>query len=89
MTLERPSHALRSLRRGDIGLRAYLRARVTHAMAPLRAELSAEQFRIVAGLVRQRLLGDPVLFHYIRQLVGVPAQLHAETPPPSRPGGVG
>jgi hypothetical protein len=82
------SHALRALRRGDISVRAYLRARLDLALAPLRRELTTEDFRVVARIIERRLLGDPVLGRYVEWLSKGSAPRHTIRPPRSRSGGV-
>jgi hypothetical protein len=82
------SHALRALRRGDISARAYLRARLDLAFTPLRRELTAEDFRVVARIVERRLLSDPVLARYVEWLSKSSAPRQTNRPPRSRSGGV-
>lgn len=82
------SHALRALRRGEISVRAYLRARLDVALTPLRRELTAEDFRVVAGMVERRLLSDPVLGRYVEWLSKSSATRRTNRPPRSRSGGV-
>jgi hypothetical protein len=83
-----PSHALRALRRGDISGRTYLRARLELALTPLRRELAAEDFRVVARIIERRLLTDPILGRYVEWLSKGSVPRPSNRPPRRRSGGV-
>jgi hypothetical protein len=83
-----PSPALRALRRGDISVRAYLRARLHLALTPLRRELTAQDFRVVARIIERRLLSDPILGRYVEWLSKASAPRQLNRSPRSRSGGV-
>ena len=65
-----PSSELRRLERGEIGLDAYLDARVTEATNHLAARLTPEQLESVRQTLRAQLSADPVLAELVRRATG-------------------
>ncbi len=63
-----PSNELAALRRREIGVRRYLRARLGRVMAPLREKLMPRDLELLVPLIEQLLLTDPALARYIRNL---------------------
>src|ERR1051325_9357704 len=62
-----PSGDLTRLERGEIGLDAYLDARVGEATQHLVGRLSAEQLDFVRQTLRGELSSDPVLVELVRR----------------------
>jgi hypothetical protein len=65
-----PSSELARLERGEIGLDAYLDARVAEATSHLTARLAPEQLEIVRQTLRAQLSADPVLAELVRRATG-------------------
>jgi len=65
-----PSNDLARLERGEIGLDAYLDARVTEATGHLRDRLAPEQLEFVQRTLRSELAADPVLVELVRRATG-------------------
>lgn len=64
-----PTSDLARLERGEIGLDAYLDARVTEATSHLR-DLAPEQLEFVQRTLRSELAADPVLVELVRRATG-------------------
>jgi hypothetical protein len=58
------------LERGELGLEAYLDARVEEATRHLAQRLSAEQLSFVKETLRTELESDPVLVELVRRATG-------------------
>lgn len=58
---------LSRLERGEIGVDAYLDARVTEAVAHLEGQLASEQLELVKSTLREQLSSDPVLTELVRR----------------------
>lgn len=69
---------LARLERGEIGLEAYLDARVEEATLHLAQGLSAQQLEFVKQTLRSELESDPVLVELVRRATG-------RVPEPSAP----
>lgn len=65
-----PSSALARLERGEIGLDAYLDARVAAATEHLSGRLGPEQLAFVKQSLRAELESDPVLVELVRRTTG-------------------
>jgi hypothetical protein len=65
-----PSGELARLERGEIGLDAYLDARVAEATTHLTGRLAPEQLEIVRQTLRAQLSGDPALAELVRRATG-------------------
>jgi hypothetical protein len=62
--------ALARLERGEIGVDAYLDARVTDAVQHLAGKLSSEQLEFVKSSLKEQLRTDPVLTELVRRATG-------------------
>ena len=65
-----PSSDLERLERGELGLDAYLDARVSEATRHLTARLGPEQLELVRQTLRSELSADPVLVELVRRATG-------------------
>jgi hypothetical protein len=65
-----PSSDLARLERGELGLDAYLDARVTEATRHLSDRLGPEQLEFVRSTLRSELAADPVLVELVRRTTG-------------------
>lgn len=65
-----PSGDLARLERGEIGLDAYLDARIGEATQHLAGRLSAEQLDLVKQTLRSELESDPVLVELVQRATG-------------------
>jgi hypothetical protein len=65
-----PSSDLARLERGEIGLDAYLDARVAEATRHLSDRLGPDQLDIVRQTLRTELSADPVLVELVRRATG-------------------
>jgi hypothetical protein len=65
-----PSSELSRLERGEIGLDAYLDARVNEATLHLSERLAPEQLEFVRRTLRSELAADPVLVELVRRATG-------------------
>jgi hypothetical protein len=65
-----PSSELSRLERGEIGLDAYLDARVTEATRHLSDRLAPEQLEFVRSTLRCELASDPTLVELVRRATG-------------------
>lgn len=61
---------LSRLERGEIGVDAYLDARVDEAVKHLADKLGAEQLEFVKSALREQLRTDPVLTELVRRATG-------------------
>ena len=64
------SEALEQLHRGQIGLEAYLDARVSDAVKHLERRLSPEELDFVRASLKDQLRTDPALVELVRRVTG-------------------
>ena len=64
------SEALQQLHRGQIGLEAYLDARVSDAVKHLERRLSPEELDFVRASLKDQLRTDPALVELVRRVTG-------------------
>jgi hypothetical protein len=74
----RPTGDLARLERGEIGLDAYLDAKVGEATQHLAGTLSAAQLDFVKQTLRAELASDPVLVELVRRTTGKTPEIKSE-----------
>ena len=63
-----PSQALRRLRRGEIGLAAYLDEKIDQALAPLRELLHESDVGFVRSILLEKVEADPILSSIVARI---------------------